>query len=134
MMPPRALESSGRHTPPGSSVAYVELSDNKGWVVESAKDQKVLEKSSDGRFMVENITGMYAYMCKLYSAFVSIFLENAGTNSCKNIHAFGNLPQMSSGTFSKPMHRGFGKCIATANRFVGRRVGDITIHPTPFSI
>lgn len=49
--------SGGRHTPPGSSVSFVELSGNKGWIVESAKERAVLEKSVDGQFMVENITG-----------------------------------------------------------------------------
>ncbi len=49
-----------RHTPPGSSVTFVELSDNKGWIVESAKEHEVLEKSVDGTFMVENITGMHS--------------------------------------------------------------------------
>eukprot|EP00903_Cladosiphon_okamuranus_P021614 g19873.t1 len=48
-----------RHTPPGSSVSFVELSGNKGWIVESAKERAVLEKSVDGQFMVENITGEY---------------------------------------------------------------------------
>lgn len=47
----------GRHTPPGSSVSFVELSGNKGWIVESAKERAVLEKCVDGHFMVENITG-----------------------------------------------------------------------------
>ncbi|CAM9195150.1 unnamed protein product [Ectocarpus fasciculatus] len=48
-----------RHTPPGSSVTFVELSDSKGWIVESTKDKAVLEQSSDGQYMVENITGHY---------------------------------------------------------------------------
>ncbi|CBN80124.1 hypothetical protein Esi_0031_0133 [Ectocarpus siliculosus] len=48
-----------RHTPPGSSVTFVELSDNKGWIVESTKEKAVLEQSSDGKYMVENITGHY---------------------------------------------------------------------------
>lgn len=51
------VTSGGRHTPPGSIVSFVELSGNKGWIVESAKDGAVLEKSADGHFMVENITG-----------------------------------------------------------------------------
>lgn len=52
------LLSAGRHTPPGSSVTFVELSGNKGWIVESASERKVLEKSADGQFMVEHITGI----------------------------------------------------------------------------
>lgn len=46
-----------RHTPPGSSVTFVELSDNKGWVVESAADGTVLERAADGKAVVENVTG-----------------------------------------------------------------------------
>lgn len=46
-----------RHTPPGSSVSFVELVDSMGWIVESAKDGKVLERMGDGEVVVENITG-----------------------------------------------------------------------------
>lgn len=53
----------GRHTPPGSSVSFVELSGNKGWIVESAKERAVLEKSLDGQFIVENITGRGCRAC-----------------------------------------------------------------------
>lgn len=58
--PPFSLRCrfAGRHTPPGSSVTFVELSGNKGWIVESASERKVLEKSADGKFMVEHITGL----------------------------------------------------------------------------
>lgn len=41
-------------------MTYVELSDNKGWIVESASERKVLERSADGQFMVEHITGIIA--------------------------------------------------------------------------
>ena len=38
-------------------MTFVELSGNKGWIVESASERKVLEKSAGGQFMVEHITG-----------------------------------------------------------------------------
>lgn len=47
----------GRHTPSGSSVTFVELVEQKGWIVESAQDGTVLEKATDGKLVVENITG-----------------------------------------------------------------------------
>lgn len=44
-------------------MAFVELSDNKGWIVESAKERAVLEKSAGGHFMMENITGKRSPSC-----------------------------------------------------------------------
>lgn len=43
-------------------MSFVELSGNKGWIVESAKERAVLEKSLDGQFIVENITGRYYFV------------------------------------------------------------------------
>lgn len=38
-------------------MTFVELVDNKGWIVESAQDCTVLERAGDGKVVVENITG-----------------------------------------------------------------------------
>ena len=38
-------------------MSFVELSDNKGWIVESAADGTMLDRAADGKPVVEHITG-----------------------------------------------------------------------------
>lgn len=47
-------------------MSFVELSGNKGWIVESARERAVLEKSVDGHFIVENITGSNYTTCRCW--------------------------------------------------------------------
>ncbi|CAM9168924.1 unnamed protein product, partial [Discosporangium mesarthrocarpum] len=53
------LRACRRHTPAGSNVCYVEVSNHKGWIFQGAADDKILECGSDGKPLMEHITGEF---------------------------------------------------------------------------